>query len=123
MPIRSMLAVLADHPHEYAEVRDDKSAVALLQELLIADKFIKNPTPAEEWFGLVMYADHDTHFLVAVRFEGFKNAIDNGHVIHCFPKSQFTARKVEAEISKIYGPVIGTNDITTYWLPSPNIYN
>jgi len=118
-----MLAVLAEHPHEYAEVRDDKSALALLHELLIADKFINKPTPTEEWFSLMMYADHDTHFLAAARFEGFKDETDNGHVIHCFPKSQFTAGQVEAEISRTYSPVIGENDITTCWLPSPKTYS
>lgn len=118
-----MLEVLAEHPHEYAEIRDEKSALALLHELLIADKFMKNPTPTEEWFSLLMYADHETHFLAAAKFEGFKNETDNGHVIQCFPKSRFTAGKVEIEISKAYGPVIGSNDVTTYWLPSPKKYN
>ena len=118
-----MLAVLAEHPNEYAEIRDDKSALALLHELLIADKFMKKPTPTEEWFSLLMYSDHDTHYLAAAKFEGFKDNTDNGHVIHCFPKSKFTAMEVEKEISKAYRPVIAANDITICWLPSPKTYN
>ena len=118
-----MLSRLAEHPHEYAEISDDNSAIVLLKELLIADKFLQNPTPAMEWFSLLLYADHETHFLAAAKYEGFAERKDNGHVIHCFPKSLFTAAKVEEEISRTYAPVMGAERITKKWLPSPKTYN
>ena len=123
MLIKSMLSRLAEHPHEYAEISDDNSAVVLLKELLIADKFLQNPAPAMEWFSLLLYADHETHFLAAAKFEGFAEGKDNGHFIHCFPKSSFTAAKVEEEVSRTYAPVIGIERITVKWFPSPKTYN
>ena len=118
-----MLFPLAEHPNEYAEIRDEKSAVALLKELLVADKFLQNPTPATEWFSLLLYADHETHFLVAAKFEGLPDSKDNGHVIHCYPKSSFTAAKVEEEVSRTYTPVLGIGHLAMKRIPSPKTYN
>ena len=118
-----MLARLAKNPNDYTEISDENSAIALLNELLILEKFMQNPTPSKEWFSMIIYSDHGSHFIVAVKFDGFKNRIDNGHAIQCYPKSKFGRQDVQREVSRSYSSVVGSSDITQYWLPSPKAYN
>ena len=109
-----MLARLAKHPNDYTEISDENSAIALLNELLILEKFMQNPTPSKEWFSMIIYSDHVTHLIVAVKFDGFQNATDNGHAIQCYPKSKFGRYDVQREVAKSYSSVIGSSDLTQY---------
>jgi hypothetical protein len=119
----SQLARLQANPHREFFLQNEIEATTLLAELLLLDKFMKNPGLTKEWCSLLLFSDHETHFVCGVKIEGFANAIDNGHVVHCFPRSTYTARSVERKVAKLYGPVIGNSEISQMWLPSPRSYN
>ena len=80
---------LSKSPNEIVEISDDTDAKALLVQLGVINKFPESPNLSEPWAARVGYADHPTHWIMATLFTGFPNAIDNGYVIYCLPKSQF----------------------------------
>ena len=90
---------LTSNPARYLQIVDDDEASALLFELGLIDKFLKNPSPAEPWFSLVADMFHPTHYIVGAQFVGFQTATENGYVVHCFPKSQYSTDQVKEWIA------------------------
>ncbi len=69
-------------------------------EVGLIDKFSKQP-PSIPWFELVTYADHPTHWLVGMLFRGFPDAKDNGYVVRCYPRSQFSETQMDATLESL----------------------
>ncbi len=88
-----MLEILAQHPGEVAEIRHDSEAAQLLLEVGLIDKFLKNPNPGRQWYSMAV-GICDTHFIVGVLFSDFPNAIDNGYIVHCMPRSFYKEGQV-----------------------------
>src|SRR5438045_3728643 len=78
-------------PHQFRKVTNDTEAQAILVTHGMYQKLFEHRRPAHlsgEWAACEHFSAHPSHWILAVRYEGFTNAADNGYVLHCFPKSQ-----------------------------------
>jgi len=78
------------------EIRDDDDARAFLLRLGILDKFSKRAQLAGEWAESVGHADHPTHWILATRFSGFSDALENGFVVQGWPKTLYSLERINA---------------------------
>lgn len=80
-------------PNQFFQFADDKEAKQLLFELGLIDKFSKKPIGNDSAAQLVTYGEHLTHFIVAMFFTGKTKPEDNGYVVFCLPKSQYSPER------------------------------
>jgi hypothetical protein len=92
---------LADHPNEVVSTSNDEEARALLETLGVLQKLepigtddsaLANQTRRLE------IRDHPTHWITALRFSGFSNSADNGYLVRCLPKRQFTRAAFDEQV-------------------------
>ncbi len=83
------LTTLAENPDNLFQVKDNVEAERLLSELGIIAQFAK-PDHTHARIESVVYNEHSTHHILALRLSGCAEAADNGYLIYCIPKSQVT---------------------------------
>ena len=88
-------------PNQFRKITDDTDAKALLVQYGILEKLLEHRRPAHlsgEWSASLHFPGHPTHWISAVRYEGFTNPADNGYVLHCIPKSQCSFEQFRAAL-------------------------
>ena len=85
---------IRESPDEPALVMDDE-ARALLLHVGLLGRFEQAAelTEAAPRVAITYCSEHPTHWLMATFLRGFANPEDNGYVVHCLPKSRFTAEE------------------------------
>ena len=105
---------------EHKIIRDDNEATALAQHFGVIDHLIQSPNPSDHWLHIIGYPDHKTHYLLFLLYSGFKNAADNGYIVHYLPKSKFTMDDATNYIKQILLASCVTNaanNAFVTWLP------
>lgn len=87
-----MIEKLQNSPNERFKISDDAQAEMLLLELGILDQFKKKPQPAATTQA-VIYNEHPTHHILGVLYMGHPKAGDNGYLVICIPRSEFTVEQ------------------------------
>jgi len=88
------MEILAGNPGKIVEFLRDTDAARLLLEVGVLGKFIKNPHPGKPWFSLA-YTACDTHYIVGVTWMDSPDPAGNGYLVHCFPRSHYTAAQIK----------------------------
>lgn len=92
---------LADHPNEAVATANDHEAQAFLAELGLLEKFQSEQIPRRAKSSLVIrldHWDHPTHWITALKYEGFERPEDNGLAVRCQPKSRITFAQFKAQL-------------------------
>jgi hypothetical protein len=114
--VSALLKRLQQHPDDFVDIGDDAEARTLLLEAGLIDKFAKEP-PSTPWFELLTYADHPTHWLIGMLFRGFVDAKDNGYIVRCYPRSQFSEAQMKPILDSLKHSVTPYGG-TSRWLPA-----
>jgi hypothetical protein len=86
-----MVEILTQNPSQFFEFDDDNEAKAILIELGVLGKLCQPPPHGEPSTTQVIgYGDHPSHYVIGMRFRGKIKPEDNGFLVFCLPKSQFT---------------------------------
>jgi hypothetical protein len=80
---------LLKNPDEFFQTENDHEAKAFLVEVGLSAQIKTDIT--ESRTQLITYGDHSTHFIAVEYFTGKTVKTDNGYLIYCLPKSQFSA--------------------------------
>jgi hypothetical protein len=100
-----MHAVFAGRANEPFQILDDTIAAVVLRQCGIFENFKGSERPDFPhrsisgqgiYAEVATFADHPTHWLIALRFSGSPLAVDNGHMIRCYPKSRINAEEMQA---------------------------
>jgi hypothetical protein len=118
-----MLEILAQYPDKDFQFEDHFEAQSILLELGIAGRFNMNPPEAngQQSQQTVMYGEHPTHFILVVLYLGNAEAVENGYLVLCFPKSRVSYAKFMEISKRILNPtdkrIRGTK---FFWSGSPD---
>ena len=104
-------------PCQFFQIDDDAEAKTILFELGLIDKFSIKPPYAQSTAQFVTYRDHPTHFIFAMLFVGKTKKEDNGYVVFCLPKREyspesamkFVHNKLEGQGIPVAGNLFSTN--------------
>ena len=91
-----MIEILEQMPNQLFQFDDDDEAKRLLFELRMIDKFTPRPNIKPSTTQVLTEANHPTHFIFAMYFAGKTNPTDNGYLVFCLPKSQFSPEQAMA---------------------------
>lgn len=83
------------------EILDDAAAIVFLKEIGIFHH-IPSPRAFADTCRAATYTKHATHWIVGLRFEGYKNPEDNGYAVRCFPKHQFSLDQVTQNLRQFF---------------------
>ena len=97
--------MLAGRPSDSFKITNKTQAMRLLLELGVVGKFLKKPALADRWASAAGYSEHATHWVIAALFEGFPEACDNGYIVFCLPKSEFSLEQVNEVWKAQMGPL------------------
>ncbi|HZF01606.1 MAG TPA: hypothetical protein VE344_06880 [Methylomirabilota bacterium] len=95
-----MIEILEQMPNQFFQFADDKEAKQLLFELGMIDKFTPKPNFKPSTTQILTESNHPTHFIAAMYFAGKTNPTDNGYLVFCLPKSQFSPEQAMAFVQK-----------------------
>lgn len=85
-----MIEILNQMPSQFFQFDDDSEAKTILFELGLIDKFSIKPPFAPSTAQFVTFGEHLTHFIFAMLFVGKTKQEDNGYVVFCLPKSEYS---------------------------------
>lgn len=85
-----MIEILNQMPSQFFQFADDAEAKTILFELGLIDKFSIKPPYNQSTAQSITYAEHPTHFIFAMLFLGKTKKEDNGYVVFCLPKSEYS---------------------------------
>ena len=106
-----MIEILNQMSSQFFQFDNDKEAKTVLFELGLIDKFSIKPPYAQSTAQFVTYGEHPTHFIFAMLFVRKTKKEDNGYVVFCLPKSEFSPESAMKFVrSKLEGqgvPVAG----------------
>lgn len=91
---------LADYPDKVVATTNDEEAQWLLADLGLLEKFKRQPVNPGALANKVTRLDmitHPTHWITAVKYEGFERPEDNGFAVRCLPKSAFPFDQVKLQ--------------------------
>jgi hypothetical protein len=86
-----MIEILNQMPGQFFQFSDDGEAKIMLFELGLIDKFSIKPPHGQSTAQFVTYGEHPTHFIFAMLFVGKTKKEDNGYVVFCLPKSEYSS--------------------------------
>src|SRR5712692_8801730 len=92
---------LSKTPDEVITIHDDDDAKVFLTYLGLFERLREShqrPELSGKWASCIK-GDTATHWIAAYFYSGFKNAAENGYVIHCLPKSRYTFQQFLANLA------------------------
>jgi hypothetical protein len=84
-------AQLQQHPKKCVDITDDADAETLLSELGILERFVGNRAVGTSTQSVV-HSGHPTHHILALLYLGRTKASDDGFLVLCLPKSEYSDR-------------------------------
>lgn len=89
---------LSQEPNELFRINNDEDAKMFLLEMGLMGKFSNTATSRTQ---ILTYGEHPTHWIVAMFFTGKTVPTDNGHLIYCLPKRDYSTSQFQIFVSSI----------------------
>lgn len=102
-----------EFPNSKFTVVDNNDAIAILVENGLLGGFPKYEGKSEGHVSVIRHVSHPTHWLLAIRYAGFSDPADNGHVIYGFPKNQYSIGQVNDFLEAFKKCDPGSSDCVT----------
>ncbi len=104
-------AFLKSHPNYTARISDDEDAAMLLFELGILEKLKKQSAESRAFSptgsAAMFHQKFGSHWICAVLYHGSKRKEDDGFIVQCLPKSEFTQSEAQAEFQRMFSAAGG----------------
>ncbi|MGD1088953.1 MAG: hypothetical protein ABR955_09560 [Verrucomicrobiota bacterium] len=88
-----MIEILEQMPNLTFFFEKDDEAKTVLFEMGLIDKFSQEPPYSQSTIQAVSYSEHATHFIIGLLYLGKTKPEDNGYLVYCLPKSQYSLQK------------------------------
>ena len=107
---------LARQPNVYHEYDHNRQIKALTIDLGIEERFTTAPAGSQPTCQAVHFNEHQTHFILIVRYSGYDDPKENGYRACCLPKSKYSIDQFMEFSKKLLGPSVErVVDVGVFW--------
>jgi hypothetical protein len=104
--MNKIIGKLARQPNEYHEFEHNGQIKALAIDLGIESQFAAAPIGTQPTCQAVHFNEHETHFILVVRYSGYEDPKENGYRACCLPKSKYSIDQFVEFSKKLIGPSV-----------------